>query len=70
MSADFPDAREIIIGLRGPPPIACDFCFKLTPPEDLHPEEGGDWACVSCLRRWEVADARAEIERAETEREP
>lgn len=51
MSEDNP--REIIIALRGGVPKCCDFCGKETQSEQLHPEEGGDWVCEACMKRWE-----------------
>lgn len=47
------EARELIIALRGGVPPKCDFCNKEIPPEHLHPEEAGDWACIDCITRWE-----------------
>jgi hypothetical protein len=47
-----PTARELIEALRGKPPTKCDYCHKETLPEHLEPEEGGEWACHECLRRW------------------
>jgi len=37
-------ARDLIIALRGGLPNRCNFCDQPTPPERLHPEEGGEWA--------------------------
>jgi hypothetical protein len=45
-------ARDIIIDLRGGVPEKCDFCKQPTPPENLHPEEAGDWACITCINHW------------------
>lgn len=52
MNEDDLDARELIIALRGGVPAKCDFCCEECAPEDLHPEEGGEWACIDCLTRW------------------
>lgn len=49
---DGESARDLIIGLRGGVPAACDFCLKPTPEHDLHPEEAGQWACIECMKRW------------------
>jgi hypothetical protein len=43
--------RDVIIALRGGIPEKCDFCGKQTPPEQMHPEEAGEWACETCLKR-------------------
>lgn len=50
---DEPTARELIIELRGGLPLTCDFCGKGTSEYDLHPEEAGMWACITCINRWE-----------------
>lgn len=47
-------ARDLIIGLRGGVPPKCDFCGEEKPPADLHPEEGGEWACINCIERWKA----------------
>lgn len=64
MSDDFNidglSARELIGSIRGELPTHCDFCKKPTDPENLHPEEGGDWACSECLERWAKLDAQPE----------
>ena len=53
------DARELIVVMRGGVPKSCSFCLAETPPEKLHPEEAGDWACEDCLTRWKAEDAYA-----------
>lgn len=55
---DGESARDLIIGLRGGVPRKCDFCLKETPEHDLHPEEGGDWACITCMKRWRLAEEK------------
>lgn len=42
----------LIADLRGGVPDSCSFCGKATKPEDLHPEEAGEWACIECIKRW------------------
>jgi len=51
------DPRELIISLRGVPDH-CDFCGRTLPSEQLEPEEGGDWVCWDCLKRWEQNEER------------
>lgn len=46
------DLKQAIIDLRGGLPAACDFCRKETAPENLEPEEAGEWVCHECLDRW------------------
>lgn len=53
MSEDEPTPRELIIALRGGVPRFCDFCLEERDAERLHPEEGGEWVCIECLKRWE-----------------
>lgn len=53
MSDEEPTARELIEAIRGGVPSKCDFCGSETEPHDLHPEEAGEWACITCIRRWE-----------------
>ena len=52
------DPKELIAAIRGGFPIHCSFCDVSTPPERLHPEEGGDWVCEECITRWEIEDGR------------
>lgn len=42
--------------LRGGFPEKCSFCAKPTPPEQLEPEEAGDWVCWHCLLNWAKED--------------
>jgi hypothetical protein len=42
--------------LRGGFPERCGFCEKVTPPENLEPEEAGQWVCWYCLRNWAHED--------------
>lgn len=45
---------ELIAELRGGIPSNCDFCGKLfTEANYPTPEEGGEWACIECVTRWE-----------------
>ena len=48
--------------LRGGMPPKCDFCGTDTPPEQLEPEEAGDWVCWRCLRRWAQEDGDIQVE--------
>jgi formylmethanofuran dehydrogenase subunit E len=50
------EVREMIIALRGGVADKCDFCGEDTPEEDMHPEEAGQWACITCITRWEKED--------------
>lgn len=50
-------ARELIIAMRGGVPEHCDFCGQSQCPEDLHPEEAGQWACNECLTRWKAEES-------------
>ena len=50
------DVREAIIDLRGGLPLRCDFCNAETKECDLHPEEAGMWACITCIERWNKED--------------
>jgi len=53
---DHQDVRNLIVGLRGGIPEKCDFCGKETPPEQMDPEEAGDWVCWECSARWRRED--------------
>lgn len=53
------NARQLIEDLRGGVPSKCDFCQKPTPPEQLEPEEAGDWVCRECLERWDGQEMAA-----------
>lgn len=48
------DARDLIVALRGGVPTKCDFCLEERAPEDMHPEEAGEWACIYCIARWDL----------------
>ena len=48
------DARELIVSLRGGVPEKCDFCGQPRPEHELHPEEGGEWACIHCIDKWKA----------------
>lgn len=61
MSDDDLDARELIVALRGGVPAKCDFCQQEVEPENLHPEEAGEWACIECIMRWEKNAREAKI---------
>ena len=52
---------DLIADLRGGRPDKCDFCGQPTGPESLTPEEGGDWACLTCWERWEREDPNRPI---------
>lgn len=45
------DTRSLLMSFRGLPQ-RCDFCGKEKAPEELEPEESGDWVCWDCLTRW------------------
>jgi len=45
-------ARDMIIGLRGGIPLHCNFCGTTNVPDNMHPEEAGEWACITCIERW------------------
>lgn len=49
------ELKQWIADLRGNIPTNCDFCGEPRPFSQLHPEEGGDWACDECIERWEKA---------------
>lgn len=61
------NTRDLIEGLRGGVPEACDFCRQPRASDELEPEEAGEWVCHECLRRWEEAEALA-ARMAEAER--
>ena len=45
---------DAIIELRGGIPDNCDFCGEpFTNENYATPEEGGEWACITCVRKWE-----------------
>ena len=47
-------AWEMLVGMRGGIPEACDFCKQsFTPTRYPVPEEGRAWACSECDARWE-----------------
>lgn len=50
--------KHDIAALRGGFPEKCSFCDKVTPPEQLEPEEAGDWACWHCQLKWAKEDDR------------
>lgn len=43
--------RDLIIAMRGGVPDKCDFCGETS--DELEPEEGWEWVCHKCLKRWE-----------------
>ena len=55
---DNDEVRDLIADLRGGIPACCDFCGQATEQHDLHPEEGGEWACIECIRRWDAQEAK------------
>lgn len=58
-----PTARELIEAMRGGVPVKCDFCGKEVPDFCMEPEEGGMWACIWCLYRWEATENREKFKR-------
>jgi hypothetical protein len=50
--------KEDIAALRGGIPEKCSFCKAETLPNQLEPEEAGDWACWTCLHKWAIEDGR------------
>lgn len=48
--------KDDIAGLRGGYPGKCSFCERDCAPEQLEPEEAGDWACWWCLLKWARED--------------
>ena len=45
---------NMIAALRGCIPETCDFCQEpFTEVIYPTPEEGGAWACIECVRRWD-----------------
>ena len=47
---------NLIAEMRGGFPPRCGFCGRQVEPEDVIPEEGGEWACRRCWERWEAND--------------
>jgi len=46
---------NLIAQLRGGIPECCDFCRKAFTQENYPtPEEGGEWACIECVIRWDA----------------
>lgn len=72
MSEEDIDSRKLIVDLRGGVPPKCDFCGRECPPEQLHPEEAGEWVCNLCLERWALKDLvkalRAELTTLKSQR--
>lgn len=59
------DTRDLIIGIRGGEeamPSKCDWCGKPCKPDELEPEEAGDWVCRQC---WEAPSQLKEDRRGE-----
>lgn len=48
--------KDMIANLRGGIPVACNFCRQEKPPEQMEPEEAGEWVCWACLDRWEYQE--------------
>jgi hypothetical protein len=48
--------KDDIAMLRGGFPEKCSFCSRDVSPEQLEPEEAGDWACWWCLLKWARED--------------
>jgi hypothetical protein len=58
---------QMIAELRGNIPECCDFCGQ--PYNDQRhptPDEGGEWACTECWKRWDAEDAMRKKEQEET----
>lgn len=53
--------KDAIAALRGGIPARCDFCGTEAEEDDMEPEEGGQWACSTCWRRFRAWD-RAVVE--------
>ena len=51
--AEIPNPRDLIIALRGGVPPICPFCREARPEHEMEPLSGGEWACGTCLDRWE-----------------
>jgi hypothetical protein len=52
----FQITKHDIAELRGGFPTKCSFCDREVAPEQLEPEEAGDWACWYCLLKWARED--------------
>jgi hypothetical protein len=52
----FQVTKQDIAYLRGGLPGKCSFCDRDVAPEQLEPEEAGDWACWWCLLKWAKED--------------
>jgi hypothetical protein len=50
------EVKEMIADLRGGFPEKCDFCEQARTPDELVPDEGGEWSCIHCWNRWESDD--------------
>lgn len=49
-------SKEDIADLRGGFPEKCSFCGRAVTPDDIEPEEAGEWACHHCLLKWARQD--------------
>lgn len=49
-------ANGLIEAIRGGAPTQCDFCNRAIEDNDYMPEEGGEWACGDCWRRFNEED--------------
>lgn len=58
----FEVTKHDIAMLRGGFPGKCDFCGRDMTPEQLEPEEAGDWVCWYCLRKWAREDGNTREE--------
>ncbi len=45
--------RELIISIRGEPPVICDICGEDAPPDLMHPDEPPLWKCIDCVEKEE-----------------
>jgi hypothetical protein len=52
----FEVTKHDIAEFRGGFPAKCSFCDREMKPEQLEPEEAGDWACWYCLLKWARED--------------
>ena len=63
-----PAGQTVISAFAIEKPCECSFCHVPKPPEELEPEEGGNWACWDCLARWAEQDRREEEKRIKKEK--
>lgn len=52
------DVFDMIAALRGGVPDRCDFCGEAyTEDRRPTPDEGGEWACTDCWKKWDAEAA-------------